>query len=113
MFRNVEVFTTMIRMHHAQPPKLEVHPLSAVDDCLVGVFAPTLHIWRPFILPQPEDAPCRGDREPRTVDGLIYAYVIANTVELLTLMVMGSEAKNTAGVALCNVSSSAVGGGGG
>jgi hypothetical protein len=45
-------------------PKLEDHPLSAVRDWLFNVFAATLHIRRPFLHPQPEDAPCRGDRDP-------------------------------------------------
>ena len=40
-------------------PKLEDHPLSAVRDCLFNIFAATLHNWRPFLHPQPEDAPCR------------------------------------------------------
>jgi hypothetical protein len=31
---------------HAQPPKLEDHPLSAVDDCLFNIFAASLHNWR-------------------------------------------------------------------
>jgi hypothetical protein len=34
-------------------PKLEDHPLSAIHDTVTA----TLH-------PQPEDAPCRGDRDP-------------------------------------------------
>ena len=33
--------------------KLEDRPLSAVRDCLFKVFAATLHIWRPFLHPQP------------------------------------------------------------
>jgi len=37
--------------------KPEDHPLSAVRDCLFNIFAATLH-------PQPEDAPCRGERDP-------------------------------------------------
>jgi hypothetical protein len=41
---------------------LEDHPFSAVRDCLFSVFAATLHSRRPFHHPQPEDAPCRGDR---------------------------------------------------
>jgi hypothetical protein len=45
-------------------PKLEGHPVPAVRDCLFNVFAATLHIHRPFLHPQPEDAPCRGDRDP-------------------------------------------------
>src|SRR5215470_11032516 len=44
--------------------KLEDHPLSPVRDCLFNVFAATLHNWRPFLHPQPEDAPCRGDKDP-------------------------------------------------
>jgi hypothetical protein len=32
--------------------KLEEHPLSVVRD---------LPYWKPFLQPQPEDAPCRGD----------------------------------------------------
>jgi hypothetical protein len=51
-------------------PKLEGHPLSAVRDCLINVFAATLHIWRPFLHPQPEDALCRGDRDPLIMEGL-------------------------------------------
>jgi hypothetical protein len=42
-------------------PKLEDHPLLAVRDC---IFLATLHIRRPFLHPQSEDAPCRGDRNP-------------------------------------------------
>jgi hypothetical protein len=41
-------------------PNLEDHPLSAVRDC---IFAATLHIRRPFLHPQPEEAPCRGDSD--------------------------------------------------
>ena len=42
----------------------EDHPLSAFRYCLFNIFAATLHIWRPFLHPLPEDAPCRGDRDP-------------------------------------------------
>jgi hypothetical protein len=38
-------------------------PLSSVRGCLFDVFAATLHSWRPFLYPQPEDASCSGDRE--------------------------------------------------
>jgi len=44
--------------------KLEDHFLSAVRDCLFNIFAATLHICRPLLHPQPEDAPCRGDGGP-------------------------------------------------
>jgi hypothetical protein len=45
-------------------PKLENRPLSAVRDCLFNIFAVTLHIRRPLLHPQPEDVPCRGDKDP-------------------------------------------------
>jgi hypothetical protein len=38
--------------------KVEDHPLTAVRNCLFSIFIDTLH-------PQPEDAPCRGDRDLR------------------------------------------------
>ena len=37
-------------------PKLENHLFSAVRDCLFDTFAVTLHIYRPFLHPQPEVA---------------------------------------------------------
>jgi hypothetical protein len=48
---------------HRPTPKLEDHPLSAVRDSLFNVFAATLHIRRPFLHPQSEDAPSCGDRD--------------------------------------------------
>jgi hypothetical protein len=44
--------------------KLEDYPLSFVRDFLFNIFTTTLHIWMPFFHPQPEDAPCCGDRDP-------------------------------------------------
>ena len=44
--------------------KLENHPLSAVRYFLFDMFTATLHIWWPFLHPQPEDVSCRGDRDP-------------------------------------------------
>ena len=44
--------------------------MSAVRDRLFNIFATTLHIWRPFLHPQPEDAPCRGDRDRHIKDPL-------------------------------------------
>jgi hypothetical protein len=55
-------------------PKLEDHPLSAVRVCLFHIFAATLHNWRPFVHPQPEDAPCRGDRDPLNKGKCQHAY---------------------------------------
>jgi hypothetical protein len=64
MFCNVVILYGEELLAPRPTPKLEDHPLSAVRDCLFNVFAATLHIWRPFLHPQPEDAPCRGDRDP-------------------------------------------------
>jgi hypothetical protein len=46
-----------------QTPELEHHPLSFVRSCLFNTFAATFHSWRPFLHPQPENAPCCGDRD--------------------------------------------------
>jgi hypothetical protein len=46
---------------------LEDHPLSVFLDCLFNTFAATLRIWRTSLHPQPEDAPCHGDRGPYNV----------------------------------------------
>jgi hypothetical protein len=59
MFRNVIIFYGEL-LAPLPTPKLEGHPLSAVRDF---IFAATLHIRRPFLHPQPEDGPCRGDRD--------------------------------------------------
>ena len=53
-------------------PKLEGHPFSAVRDCLLSVFTATLHIRRPFLHPQPEEAPCCGDRDPFIILYIIF-----------------------------------------
>ena len=45
-------------------PKLDDHSLSAVRNCLLNIFSVTLHMWSPFLHPQPEDASCHGDRDP-------------------------------------------------
>ncbi|XP_021927830.1 uncharacterized protein LOC110833721 [Zootermopsis nevadensis] len=39
-------------------PNLEYHPLSAICDCQINIFAADLQKWRLFIHPQPEDGPC-------------------------------------------------------
>ena len=48
--------------HH---PKVGDHPFSVVRHCFffqyIRGYPP---YWRPFLHPQPENAPCRGDRDP-------------------------------------------------
>jgi hypothetical protein len=45
-------------------PKLEDRFFSAVRACLFNTFAATLRTRRTSLHPQPEDAPCRGDKGP-------------------------------------------------
>ena len=52
---------------------LEDHTLSSVRNCIFNIFAATLHIWRPLLHSQPEDAPCHGDRDP--LIWVLHAYV--------------------------------------
>jgi hypothetical protein len=42
--------------------KMDDHPLSFVHGCLFYIFAAPLHSWRLSLPPQPEDAPCCGDK---------------------------------------------------
>ena len=46
--------------------KLEDHPLSTARDCLLSIFAATLHTWWPLRHLQPEDAPRCGDNDTLT-----------------------------------------------
>jgi hypothetical protein len=71
MIRNVIIFYGEELLEPRPTPKLEDHPLSALRDCLFNVFAATLHNWRPFLHSQPEDAPCRDDRDPLNTDSCI------------------------------------------
>jgi hypothetical protein len=63
LFRNMAIFYGEELLTPHPTPKLEDHPLSSVRGCLFNVLAAILHIWRPFLHSQTEDAPCRGDRD--------------------------------------------------
>jgi hypothetical protein len=64
LFMNRSIFYCEDLLAPRPSPKLENRPMSAVRDCLFNIFAATLHNCRPFLHPQPEDAPCCGDRDP-------------------------------------------------
>jgi hypothetical protein len=49
MFRNIIIFYGEELLAPRPTPKVEVHPLSAVRDCLFNVLAATLNNWRPFL----------------------------------------------------------------
>jgi hypothetical protein len=42
-------------------PNMEDHPLTFIRSYLFNIFVATVHSWRPFLHPQPEDVPCCGD----------------------------------------------------
>jgi hypothetical protein len=64
---------------HVKPPKLEEQAFSFVCGCLFNILAATLQCWRPSFHPQPEDAPCCGDKGShitwilRTIRNKIYS----------------------------------------
>jgi hypothetical protein len=64
MFRNIILFYGEDLLVPHLTPKLEDHTFSAVGDSLFNIFAAIVHNWRPFLSPQTEYAPCRGDRDP-------------------------------------------------
>jgi hypothetical protein len=70
LFRNIIIFYGEELLAPRPTPRLEGHPLSAVRDCFFSIFAATLNNWRPFLHPQPEAAPCRGDRDPLNTEFL-------------------------------------------
>jgi hypothetical protein len=82
VFHNMVIFYGEELLPPRPTPKLEDHPLSAVRDCLFNVFAATLHIRRPFLHPQPEDSPCRDDRD-RLIMAALVTYVLNVQVLLL------------------------------
>jgi hypothetical protein len=52
-----KIFFTVKGLLAPRPsPKLEGHPLLFARGCLFNIFTVTLHCWRPFLHPQPEDA---------------------------------------------------------
>jgi hypothetical protein len=57
MFLNMAGFCVKGFSVPSPTPKLENHPLSAVRSGLFNIFSATLRIWRPFLHPQPKDAP--------------------------------------------------------
>jgi hypothetical protein len=56
VFRNMVIFYGEELLAPRPTPKLEDHPFSVVRDCLFNVFVAILHIRRPFLHPQPENA---------------------------------------------------------
>jgi len=64
MFHNIVNLYIEELLAPCSNPNLEDHPLSALCNCLFSILAVTLHFWRLFLHPQPEDVPCCGDSDP-------------------------------------------------
>jgi len=70
----------------SRTPKLEDHPVSVVRDCLFNMFAATLHTGGRSSIRKPEDAPCRGDRDPLiTGRSRLEEHLKQNVVSLISL----------------------------
>jgi hypothetical protein len=58
-------------------PKAGGPPLVGCPPLLIQYIHSYLPYWRPFLHPQPEDAPCRGGREPlNTVNSVTISYTV-------------------------------------
>ena len=63
-FRNKASFYGEKLLAPRQPPSWRTTPCQLLIQ-YIRSYPP---YWRPFIHPQPEDAPCRGDRDPLSYD---------------------------------------------
>ena len=73
-FMTLSVLTTRSLFSAPHPTtNLEDHPFSAVLVCIFSIFATKLHIWSPFLHPQPKILPCRGDRN--LLFWVLHAYI--------------------------------------
>jgi hypothetical protein len=72
--RPFAVFRKLLRFYREEllaprpKPKLKDNLLSAVHYCVFNILAVTLHIWRPFVPPQPEAAQYCVHRDPLITD---------------------------------------------
>ena len=66
LFRNIASFRFENLLAPRPNTKLEDHNLTYVQDCLFNIIAATLHVCRPFLHPQRQDAPCRSDKDRHT-----------------------------------------------
>ena len=71
-------------------PQAGEAPLVGCPRLLIQFIRSYPPYWRPFLYPQPEDAPCRGDRDPLHM--VQEALQIAITVEQVELQERQNEA---------------------
>jgi len=70
-------------------PQVGVAPLVVCPRLLIQYIHSLIPYWRPFLQPQLEDAPCRGDRDPliMVTDLVFYQYnhLTTNILQILYL----------------------------
>jgi hypothetical protein len=81
-FRNKLIFYGEELLAPRSTPSLEDHPLWAVRDCLFSIFAATSISGGRLLHPQPEDAPCSGDKG-HTLHGKSFFHICKIMVEKL------------------------------
>ena len=77
MFHNILRFYDEELLAPCPTPKLDDYPLSGWSSS----YPP---YWKPFLRPQPEDTPCRGDMDPLIMDQCSTLLVTVNVVHWLT-----------------------------
>jgi hypothetical protein len=73
-FRNKQFFHCEELLAPRPNPKLEDHHLSAVRDCFFNVLHLPYVFGGRLLLPQPENAQCRGDRDPLNINKCLVSY---------------------------------------
>jgi hypothetical protein len=64
IFRNKDTFSQWGVVSPSPKPQAGGPPLVGCPRLLIQYIRSYPPYWRPFLHPQPEDAPCRGDRDP-------------------------------------------------
>jgi len=68
MVRNMIRFYGEVLLAHHPNPEAGGSPLFGCPRMLIQYIRSCPPYWRPFLHPQPEDASCRGDRDPLVMD---------------------------------------------
>ena len=71
IYRNIVSFNGGDSLAPLPSPNLKDHPLSAVHDSLLNIFASALPIWKPLLQVEPGDASYCGDRRLHNTDNKI------------------------------------------
>jgi len=70
VFRNIVSFWGENLLETRPNTTQDDNHLTSVRHCTFNIFAATLHVCRPFLHHQREEAPCRGDKERYSTDSV-------------------------------------------